>query len=216
VNYHWPNSFPPSLQDLSESELAEMPSCNLAETVHNKWLQQSGDRGKDLFVATVDDFVRAFMQCVAYYQYLKGDRAGTGPSKEELRLRAAQRSSEITGNTKSLHEAMSKMPGAEDFCTRTPHLEGEEVFLSLKRKADVPLGSEFDSHRPDKISISRPRVQTRSSRTSTVIIDSPTSLQASPTDSLVPEVPRQMTAATPTGKAHHVTAVQETVCDEIE
>ena len=36
-----------------------MPSCNLSETVHNKWLQQSGNRGSDLYVATVDDFVRA-------------------------------------------------------------------------------------------------------------------------------------------------------------
>ena len=49
-----------------------MPTCNLAETVHNKWLQQSGKRGTDSYVATVDDFVRAFMQMVRYYQYLKG------------------------------------------------------------------------------------------------------------------------------------------------
>jgi hypothetical protein len=26
------------LQKFSEEELAEMPSCNLAETIHNKWL----------------------------------------------------------------------------------------------------------------------------------------------------------------------------------
>ena len=68
-----------------------MPSCNLAETVHNKWLQQSGKRGNDLYVATVDDYVRAFMQMVAYYQYLNGERPGTGPGKEELLLRVAQR-----------------------------------------------------------------------------------------------------------------------------
>jgi hypothetical protein len=34
-----------------------MPFCNFAETVHNKWLQQSGNRGTNLCVATVDDFV---------------------------------------------------------------------------------------------------------------------------------------------------------------
>ena len=67
-----------------------MPSCNLAETVHNKWLQQSGNRGNDLYVATVDDFIRAFMQVVAYYQYLNGERAGTGLGKEELLLQIAQ------------------------------------------------------------------------------------------------------------------------------
>ena len=67
-----------------------MPSCNFAKTVHNKWLQQFGNCGNDLYVATIDDFVRAFMQVVTYYQYLIGDRAGTGPGKEELLLRVAQ------------------------------------------------------------------------------------------------------------------------------
>jgi hypothetical protein len=31
--------------------MADMPSCNLLETIHNKWLQQSSNRGNDLFVA---------------------------------------------------------------------------------------------------------------------------------------------------------------------
>jgi hypothetical protein len=61
-----------------------MPSCNLAKSMHHKWNQQSGNRGSDLYVATVDDFIRALMQVVWYFQYLKGDRAGTGPGKEEL------------------------------------------------------------------------------------------------------------------------------------
>jgi hypothetical protein len=72
------------VQYLTESELAEMPSCNLTESMHHKWNQQSGNRGNDLYIATVDDFIRALMQVVRYYQYLKGDRAGTGPGKEEL------------------------------------------------------------------------------------------------------------------------------------
>ena len=86
-----------------------MPSCNLSETVHNKWLQQSRNRGSDLYIAAVDDFVRAFMQCTNYYAYLKGDRSGTGPGKEELRLRAAQRS----GDAKRIVAALKHMPGAE-------------------------------------------------------------------------------------------------------
>jgi hypothetical protein len=45
------------LQDLTESELAEMPSYNLSKTVHNKWLQQFGHQGTNLSVATVNDFV---------------------------------------------------------------------------------------------------------------------------------------------------------------
>jgi hypothetical protein len=90
-----------------------MPSCNLAESMHHKWNQQSGNRGSDLYIATVDDFIRALMQVVRYYQYLKGDRAGTGPGKEELQLRAAQCTAERTGDPKVLNVAMAKLPGAD-------------------------------------------------------------------------------------------------------
>jgi hypothetical protein len=75
------------MQNMTVEEMAEMPSCNLAESVHNKWLQQSGKGCNDLFVAAVDDMTRAFMQMSHYYQFLKGKRPGTGPGKEELRLR---------------------------------------------------------------------------------------------------------------------------------
>ena len=128
------------MQRLSKADLAEMPSCNLAETVHNKWLQQSGNCGNDLYVAIVDDLVRAFMQMVRYYQFLKGDQAGTGPGKDELLLRVAQRSAHRTGNPKALADAISNIRGVQDFVTREPHLEGEEVFGSQKQKADMPLG----------------------------------------------------------------------------
>ena len=70
---------------MSESDFAQMPSCNLAESVHNKWLQASGNKGGDLYVATVDDYIRAFLQVVAYYQFLKGGNGGDGSSKEELK-----------------------------------------------------------------------------------------------------------------------------------
>ena len=155
------------MQRLSEAELAEMPLCNLAETVHNKWLQQSGNRGNDLYIATVDDLVRAFMQMVRYYQFLKGENTGTGPGKEELLLRVAQRSTHRTSNPKVLANAISNIQGVQDFVTREPHLEGEEVFGSQKRKADMPLGCEHDSHRPDKVNFSCPRVRTRSAVAST-------------------------------------------------
>jgi hypothetical protein len=137
-----------------------MPSCNLAESMHHKWNKQSGNRGSDLYIATVDDFIRALMQVVQYYQYLKGDRAGTGPGKEELQLRAAQRTAERIGDPKVLNVAMAKLPGAELSCTRSPHMASEEVFGSQKRKADVPLGFEGESHRPDKVNFSRPRIAT--------------------------------------------------------
>ena len=45
------------LQDPTKSELVEMPSCNHAKMIHNKWLQQFGNRGTNLYIATIDDFV---------------------------------------------------------------------------------------------------------------------------------------------------------------
>jgi hypothetical protein len=43
-------------------------------------------------------------------------------------------------------------------------MAGEEVFGSQKRKADIPLGFEGESHRSDKVNFSRPQMATRSSR----------------------------------------------------
>jgi hypothetical protein len=42
-------------QGLSLEEMADMPSCNLSETAHNKWLQQSGNRSNDLFATTCNN-----------------------------------------------------------------------------------------------------------------------------------------------------------------
>ena len=42
------------------------------------------------------------------------------------------------------------------------HLEGKEVFGSIKRKLDLSLGSEHDSHRYDKVNYSRSKVHTHS------------------------------------------------------
>ena len=57
---------------------AEMPTCNLAGTVHNKWLQQFGNKMTCLYEATVDDMIRAFMQIANYQTWLKGGSDGKG------------------------------------------------------------------------------------------------------------------------------------------
>jgi hypothetical protein len=198
------------MQNLTELELAKMPSCNLTETKHNAWLQESSNRENDLYVANVDDFIRALIQVSRYYQFLKGEYAGTGPGKEELMLWVAQRSALRSGNPKALNVAMAKMPGTEEFCTREPHFEGEEVFGSQKRKADIPLGSKHESHRPDRVNLSRSRVRTRSTAAagaSCSLSDIPeepsTDLQEHP----IPNVNSRMT---------HVTAIHETACKESE
>ena len=133
-----------------------MPSRNLVETVHNKWLQASGNKGGDLYVAAVDDYIRAFLQVVAYYQYLNGGVGGMGPSREELRLRSAQRRAHRTSDPGVIQYALLGMLGADDFCTGDPHHEGVEVFGSQKRKPDTPIGVNDETHRPDIISFSRP------------------------------------------------------------
>jgi hypothetical protein len=113
-------------QGLSLEEMANMPSCNLLETVHNKWLQQSGNRGNNLFAATCDDKIRVVMQITNYRAYLKGKASGTGLSKQELKLRTARRS----GDPKKIEEVLSQLPEVEVATTRIPHLEGEEIFGS--------------------------------------------------------------------------------------
>jgi hypothetical protein len=61
-------------------------------------------------------------------------------------LRVVQHIVEQTGDPKGLYVAIAKLHGAEFFCIREPHLAGEEVFSSQKRKDDVPLGFEGESH----------------------------------------------------------------------
>ena len=141
-----------------------MPSCNLAETVHNKWLQASENKGGDLYVATVDDYIGAFLQVVAYYQFLKGGIGGVGPSKGELKLRWAQHRAEWTGDPIVLQRAFLDMPGTEDFCTREPHLEGTEVFMSQKQKPGTPIGADNETHRPNTINFSYPRLDKKVTR----------------------------------------------------
>jgi hypothetical protein len=198
------------MQNLTESDLAEMPSCNLAKIVHKKWLQQSGNRGNDLYVATINDFVKVLIQVSRYYQFLKGEHVGIGPWKEELMLRVAQHSALRSENPKALNMAMTKMLGAEEFCTREPHFEGKEVFGSQKCKADIPLGSEHESFRPDRVNFFHPRVRTRSTAAagascslSDILEEPSTDLQEHP----IPIVNSRTT---------HVTAIQETTYKEAE
>jgi hypothetical protein len=175
---------------LSLEEMTDMPSYNLSETTHNKWLQQSSNRDNDLFAATYDDKIRAVMQMTNYRAYLKGKASGTSASKQELKLRAARRN----GDPKKIEEALSQLPGVEVATTRIPHLEGEEIFGSTKWKLDLPPGDDGDSHRPDKVNFSQPRVQTRSKTAHT-------------------EVARASVAGVDKDELPHVTIVLESECD---
>ena len=47
-----------------------MLTCNLSETMHNKWLQVSGNKMVDLYSATFDDYNRAALQSSGYFNFL--------------------------------------------------------------------------------------------------------------------------------------------------
>ena len=87
-----------------------------------------------------------------------------GPSRKELRLRSAQRRAHRTGDPGVIQSALFSMPGADDFCTRDPHHEGVEVFGSQKRKPDILIRADNESHRPDTINFSRPHPLKRVTR----------------------------------------------------
>jgi hypothetical protein len=125
-------------------------------------------------------------------------------------LRVAQRSVLWLGNPKALNIATAKMPRVEEFCTREPHFEGEEVFGSQKRKVDIPLGFEHESHRPDRVNFSRPQVRTRST--------APAGASCSLSD--IPEEPSTDLQEHPipnvNSRTTHVIAIHKIVCKETE
>ena len=95
-------------------------------------------------------------------------------------------------------------------------MAGEEVFGSQKRKADVPLGFEGESHRPDKVNFSRPRIQTRSSRAKHASCSLPNVVEELSPDLQQDQVLNNRGTTTNVGRAGHVTSVHETACKETE
>ena len=108
----------------------------------------------------MDDMICAFMQITNYRSWLKGGSSGKGPNQASLKLKAAAH----TGDPKLLAKAMRSYPRAKGLNTRDCALEGSELFGSTKRKLDLPPGSEYDSHCPDKVNHSIPHPNIRSTR----------------------------------------------------
>jgi len=119
------------------------------------------NRGNNLFDATCDDSIRAWMQMTNHRAFLRGHTCGSSSSKEELKLGTARRG----GDPKKIAEVLNTLLGAKCIGIQVPHLEGEEIFGNTKQKLDVPIDDAGDSHRPDKLNFSQPRVRTRSNST---------------------------------------------------
>jgi hypothetical protein len=101
-------------------EFTQMPNCNLAESIHNKWLQTFGNKGGNLYVATVDDYIRAVLQVVAYHQFLNGGVGGDGPSKDKLKLRCAQCRAQRTGDPATLQKVHSTLKASTNYVLVVP------------------------------------------------------------------------------------------------
>ena len=56
------------------------------------------------------------------------------------------------------------MFGVDEFCTRNRHHERVEVFGSQKRKSDIPIKADDETHRPDTINFFRPHLVKRVTR----------------------------------------------------
>ena len=128
--------------------------------MHNKWLQQSGNKMTCLYEAIVDNLIRAFMHIANYRSWLKGDSTSKGPNSTSLKLKATAR----CGDPKLLVDAMKSYMGVEDLNTRDYTLEGSELFRSTKWKLDLPPRADCNSHRPDKVNYSIPRPNTHQAK----------------------------------------------------
>jgi len=146
------------LQELSKEELDDIPTYNLFETIHNKWLQASGRCGADFYIATCDDWICAFMQMTNYQVNPNTSPSKFRPSRHDSKLKRALASMD----GKKITDALCSMPDATDVCTCIPHLKEEEVFRSTKWSFDIPIGSKGDSHHLNEVNFSHPRVQMRS------------------------------------------------------
>jgi hypothetical protein len=126
------------LQVLSADEDAAVPTCNLAETIHNKWLQASGNNMTNLYDAILDDYCRAALQSTGFHNFLKEWGGRTGPDHKVLKLRSATHS----GDPKRIAQAISDLSFDVGLNSRVSYLEGQSIFESMKWKLDLLPGDD--------------------------------------------------------------------------
>jgi hypothetical protein len=95
-------------------------------------------------------------------------------------------------------------------------MAGEEVFGSQKRKANISLGFEGESHRPDKVNFFRPRIATMSSRAHHASCSLPDMVEEVSPELQEDQAPNNLGTVGNIGRPGHVTAVHETACKETE
>ena len=111
---------------------------------------------------------------------------------------------------------MAKLLGVELFCTREPHLVGEEVFGSQKWKADVPLDFEGELYQHDKVNFSHPWIATRSNKANHTSCNLPNMVEELSPELQEDQASNNLGIVGNIGRPSHVTAVHETACMEME
>ena len=120
-------------------------TCNLAETIHNKWFQESGNKMICFYEATMNDMIYAFIQIINYRTWLRRGLDNKDLDSASLKVKVIVRCKD----PKMLADAMKSYLGAESAKTRDCALEGFELSRSTKQK--------FNLHRSDKVNYSIPR-----------------------------------------------------------
>ena len=111
---------------------------------------------------------------------------------------------------------MAKLPRAELFCTCEPHMASKEVFGFQKRKANVFLGFEGESHQPYKVNCSHPRIVTRSSRANHASCSLPDVVEELSSKLQEDQAPNNLGTASDVRKLGHMTAIHETACNKMD
>ena len=93
---------------------------------------------------------------------------------------------------------------------------GKEVFDSQKRKADVPLGFEGESHRSNKVNFFHPRIATMSSGAYHATCNLPDVVEELSLELQEDQAPYNLDTAGDIRKPNHVTAIHETAYKETE
>ena len=132
---------------MTMDERAKIPTCNLVETVHNKWFQQSGNKMICLYETTVDDLIHAFMQIANHILWLRDGSTSKWYYFVSLKLKVVAK----CGDPKLLVDAMKSYPRLEDLNIKDCALEGLELFGSTKHKRLICHNVDCDSHQPDKV-----------------------------------------------------------------
>ena len=104
------------------------------------------------------------------FQYLNNGVIGMDLSREELKLRFAQRRAQRTGDLDVIQSTLFGMHGADEFCTRDPYHEGAGIFGSQKRKSITPIEVNNEAHRPDTINFFWPHLVKRITRARAAIL----------------------------------------------